>query len=134
VDLLSLTRDELTSKLEELGEPRFRGAQLCSWIYERRAKTFEEMTDLPRAFRMALSKRFALRPLTKVKGTGSKDSTRKLLFRLADGQMIETVLIPASPRFTENEPIAAQFVSRAKLAAFMDGSFAPAGSMDSNAI
>jgi 23S rRNA (adenine2503-C2)-methyltransferase len=97
VDLLSLTRDELTSKLEELGEPRFRGAQLWSWIYERRAKTFEKMTDLPRAFRMALSKRFALRPLTKVKETGSKDSTRKLLFRLADGQMIETVLIPASP-------------------------------------
>jgi len=48
--LLSLTRDELAGELEELGEPSFRAAQLCGWIYERRARTFEEMTDLPAAF------------------------------------------------------------------------------------
>ncbi len=97
VDLLSLTRDELAGELEQLGEPSFRAAQLCSWIYERRARTFEEMTDLPAALRAGFSERFALRPLTKVKETGSKDTTRKFLFRLHDGQMIETVLIPASP-------------------------------------
>ena len=97
VDLLSLTWDELTGELEQLGEPRFRAAQICNWIYERRAGTFEEMTDLPAALRKGFSERFALRPLTKVKETGSNDTTRKFLFRLRDGQMIETVLIPASP-------------------------------------
>ena len=97
MDLLSLTRDELTGELEQLGEPKFRAAQICSWIYERRAKTFEQMTDLPAALRAEFSERFALRPLAKVKETGSKDTTRKFLFRLHDGQMIETVLIPASP-------------------------------------
>ena len=97
VDLLSLTRDELTGELEQLGEPKFRAAQICNWIYGRRAKTFEEMTDLPAALRNGFSERFALRPLTKVKETGSRDTTRKFLFRLRDGQMIETVLIPASP-------------------------------------
>jgi 23S rRNA (adenine2503-C2)-methyltransferase len=97
VDLLSLTRDELASELEALGAPRVHAAQLCTWIYVRRAKTFEEMTDLPAALRATLGKRFALRSLTKLRETGSTDSTRKLLFGLADGQMVETVLIPASP-------------------------------------
>jgi 23S rRNA (adenine2503-C2)-methyltransferase len=97
VDLLSLTRDELAAELEQFGEPPFRASQLCGWIYGRRARTFEEMTDLPGALRTDFSGRFALRPLTRVKETGSKDTTRKFLFRLRDGQMIETVLIPASP-------------------------------------
>ena len=55
MDLLSLTHDDLADKLEALGQPRFRAAQLWSWIYRRRAKTFEEMTDLPGHFRRALS-------------------------------------------------------------------------------
>ena len=55
------------------------------------------MTDLPSVLRAGFAERFALRPLSKVKETGSEDSTRKFLFRLSDGQMIETVLIPASP-------------------------------------
>ena len=97
VDLLSLTWDELTGELEQLGEPKFRAAQICNWIYGRRVRTFEEMTDLPAALRNGFSERFALRPLTKVQETGSRDTTRKFLFRLRDGQMIETVLIPASP-------------------------------------
>jgi 23S rRNA (adenine2503-C2)-methyltransferase len=97
VDFLSLTRDELASELEKLGQPGFRAAQLCRWIYLSRAKTLEEMTDLPAALRTTFSGRFALRPLTQVKETGSKDTTRKFLFRLRDEQMIETVLIPASP-------------------------------------
>ena len=97
MDLLSLTHDDLADKLEALGQPRFRAAQLWSWIYRRRAKTFEEMTDLPGDFRRALSESVTLRPLMKIKETGSKDTTRKLLFRLSDGQMVETVLIPASP-------------------------------------
>jgi 23S rRNA (adenine2503-C2)-methyltransferase len=99
VDLLSLNREALATELEKLGQPRFRASQLYTWIYRRRAKTFEEMTDLPAHFRRALSKHFALRPLTKVKETGARDTTRKLLFRLSDAQMIETVLIPASPAF-----------------------------------
>jgi 23S rRNA (adenine2503-C2)-methyltransferase len=97
VDLLSLTRDELSTELEKLGEPSFRAGQLCRWIYQRRAVSFEEMTDLPAALRAAFSQRFSLRPLTLIREIGSQDTTRKFLFGLQDGQMIETVLIPASP-------------------------------------
>jgi 23S rRNA (adenine2503-C2)-methyltransferase len=97
VDLLSLTKEQLADELERLGQPGYRAGQLCNWIYQRRAKDFEEMTDLPSVLRSGFAERFALRPLSKVKETGSEDSTRKFLFRLSDGQMIETVLIPASP-------------------------------------
>ena len=97
MDLLSLTQEELARELEQLGQPSYRASQLCSWIYQRRAKSFEEMTDLPATLRANLAERFALRPLAKIREIGSEDTTRKFLFRLCDGQMIETVLIPASP-------------------------------------
>ena len=97
MDLLSLSRDELSDELEKLGEPRYRAEQLCEWIYQKRAADFSAMSNMPSALRARLAEHFQLRPLEKVRETGSKDTTRKFLFRLADGQLVETVLIPASP-------------------------------------
>lgn len=97
MDFLSLTQDELGAELEKLGEPRYRSGQLCSWVYGRRVGEFAGMTNLPAALREKFSSRFSLRPLMKVRETGSKDTTRKFLFQLEDQQLIETVLIPASP-------------------------------------
>jgi len=96
MELLSLTQEELSDALEALGEPRYRARQLCSWVYTRRVVDFESMSDLPAALRIKLAAEFSLRPLEKVSVTGAKDTTRKFLFRLQDGQLIETVLIPAS--------------------------------------
>lgn len=97
MDLLSLTRDEMASELKILGEPAFRANQLCTWLYQKRVSDFAAMSDMPAALRGRLAEQFQLRPLTKVRETGSKDTTRKFLFQLQDGQMVETVLIPASP-------------------------------------
>ncbi len=97
MDLLSLTRDEMAGALQALGEPAFRAGQLARWIYEKRAPDFAAMSDVPSALRARLAESFQLRPLARVRETGSKDTTRKFLFRLHDGQLIETVLIPASP-------------------------------------
>jgi 23S rRNA (adenine2503-C2)-methyltransferase len=97
VDLLSLTREQLAAELERVGQPRYRAAQLCAWIYERRIQRFEEMSDLPAALRGQLGASYMLRPLTSLREAGSMDTTRKFLFQLQDGQLIETVLIPASP-------------------------------------
>jgi 23S rRNA (adenine2503-C2)-methyltransferase len=97
VDLLSLTRDQLAAELERRGQARYRAAQLCAWIYEHRAKGFEEMSNLPAGLRGELGATYTLRPLTKIRETGSIDTTRKFLFQLQDGQLVETVLIPASP-------------------------------------
>ncbi|HEY5814571.1 MAG TPA: 23S rRNA (adenine(2503)-C(2))-methyltransferase RlmN [Terrimicrobiaceae bacterium] len=97
MDLLSITQQEQADRLEELGQPRYRASQLCAWIYQRRAKAFDEMTDLPAGLRAQFAEQFTLRPLEVVTEIGSTDTTRKFLFRLTDGQMIEAVLIPASP-------------------------------------
>jgi len=97
MDFLSLTQPELEDELEKLGEPRYRAKQLFSWVYERRVGDFAAMSNLPAALRGKFADSFQLRPLDKVQETGSKDTTRKFLFRLRDGQLIETVLIPASP-------------------------------------
>jgi len=97
MDLLSLNQEELGDALEEIGEPRYRAGQLASWVYERRVSSFDAMSNLPKALREKLAGQFSLRPLTTARESGSKDTTRKFLFQLADSQLIETVLIPASP-------------------------------------
>lgn len=97
MDLLSLTRDELSDELEKLGEPRYRAGQLGEWIYKKRVTDFAAMSNMPAPLRARLAEHFQLRPLEKERESGSKDTTRKFLFRLADGQLVETVLIPASP-------------------------------------
>ncbi len=97
MDLLSLNQDELGDELEKLGEPRYRAAQLIAWVYERRVTSFDAMSNLPVALRTKLAANFSLRPLKTARETGSKDTTRKFLFQLQDEQLIETVLIPASP-------------------------------------
>ena len=74
MDLLSLTRDELAAELERLGHPRYRAAQLCAWMYEIRAKRFEQMTNLPATLRAQLGASSTLRPLARIRETGSMDT------------------------------------------------------------
>jgi len=93
----SLSLDQLSDRLSALGEPRYRAKQVMQWIYGRRVAAFSDMSDLSASLRETLAGAFAARPLELVRQTGSGDETRKFLFRLHDGQMIETVLIPASP-------------------------------------
>jgi len=97
MEILGLEKDELTAELAALGQPAFRAGQILDWIYAKRAPRFDAMSNLPAALRGSLESRFVLRPLSLVRSTGSKDTTQKFLFALPDGQMIETVLIPASP-------------------------------------
>ena len=97
VDLLGLSRDELREELAALGCPPFRAGQVLRWVYARRLLDFSEMTDIPAPLRADLAGRFRLGLPEVVRETGSGDTTRKFLFGLADGQRIETVLIPASP-------------------------------------
>ncbi len=93
----SLTREELATRLGEHGQPAFRAGQLLDWIYRKRVRTFDAMTDLPANLRALLAAHFSLSSLEVVRRLGSNDTTQKFLFRLADSQLIETVLIPASP-------------------------------------
>lgn len=92
-----LTRTQLDELLSATGQPSYRSTQVLEWIYDKRARSWEEMTNLPEPLREALSKDYPLRPLTHSITKGSADTTRKFLLELPDKRYIETVLIPASP-------------------------------------
>ena len=93
----SLTLEELESRFREFGEKPYRVKQVLKWLYEKRAESFEQMTDLSEALRSRLAAEFGFDALTAIRKTGSSDTTQKFLFQLADGNSIESVLIPASP-------------------------------------
>jgi len=95
--MINLYGQEL-SKLEQLmldrGQKKYRATQLFSWIYENKAKTFDEMSDVSKSFREELNKDFCLvLPKIYTKQV-SKDGTIKLLLELEDGSKIETALMP----------------------------------------
>src|SRR5438132_6798023 len=97
IDIKSLQLDELQEKLRELGEPSYRTGQIADWLYKKRVDAIEQMTDLPRDLRARLEESFRCEHLEIVRVLGARDTTRKFLFRLNDGNLIESVLIPASP-------------------------------------
>jgi len=97
IDIKSFQFEELQEMLRGLGEPSYRVGQIADWLYKKRVESFENMTDLPHALRAQLAKLFTFDRLEIVRALGSRDTTRKFLFRLADGNLIESVLIPASP-------------------------------------
>src|SRR5438067_1335242 len=93
----SAVLDEIETYLMKLKERPYRAKQIVDWLYQKRAGSFEEMSDLPQALRDRLGRDFGFGNLETVRVLGSEDTTRKFLFRLGDGNLIESVLIPASP-------------------------------------
>jgi 23S rRNA (adenine2503-C2)-methyltransferase len=96
-DIRSLTREELETQFKTWNEPAFRITQLLDWLYARRVTNWDAMTNLPKALREKLREKFSLQTLELVRTQGSRDTTQKFLWKLADGQFIESVLIPANP-------------------------------------
>ena len=93
--LKGLSLKELREFVESLGEKKYRAAQLFSWMYAKGAQSFDEMTDVSREFRALLSAKASVEQMEVVrKSVSPKDGTTKFLFRLHDGKMIESVLIP----------------------------------------
>lgn len=100
-----LTLKELQDFVESLGEKKYRAAQLFSWMYAKGAKSFDEMSDISKEFRKVLTSGAQLDTLElERKSISPTDGTTKFLFRLNDGLMIESVLIPAQdPDSAEEE-------------------------------
>jgi 23S rRNA (adenine2503-C2)-methyltransferase len=96
-DLKSLLLSELQEQLCNLGEPSYRAGQILDWLYKKRVDTIDKMTNLPRSLRSLLAEKFSLCTSEIVRVLGARDTTRKFLFRLTDENLIESVLIPASP-------------------------------------
>ena len=96
-DIKSLRLPDLQAAVATLGEPPYRAAQIAGWLYDKRATSWEAMTDIPHVLRQKLAGQFTFQRLATVRVLGSADITRKFLFQLGDGSLIESVLIPASP-------------------------------------
>jgi 23S rRNA (adenine2503-C2)-methyltransferase len=104
IDLLDVTPAEAEAALrafaEAHGEGAYRGSQAARHLWQAPARNFEEMSELPLSFRARLAEHFDLRRLECTAEQTSSDGTRKFLFRLQDGQTIETVAIPDGDRLT----------------------------------
>lgn len=100
-NLYDLSYDELTNLLRDLGEPSFRARQVWNWLYRHLAGSVDEMTNLPQSLRQKLAEQTTLgTAVIASQQFSSDDQTQKLLFRLPDGQFIETVLMRYEKRRT----------------------------------
>jgi 23S rRNA (adenine2503-C2)-methyltransferase len=103
-DLLSLTpealREALAAHFAERAQPAYRVGQVQRWVFDRLASGIDAMTDLPAEERGALAERFSLREPEPATVARSEDGTVKHLWRLSDGELVESVLIPTDRRLT----------------------------------
>lgn len=100
IHLTALTRDELADFATEIGEPKYRAKQIFKGLHDRRLRDFEEMTDLPKAFREKLRETATASVLTVESRYVSEDGTRRFLMKTHDGLPVETVFIPSEGRDT----------------------------------
>jgi 23S rRNA (adenine2503-C2)-methyltransferase len=99
-DIQDVPRDQLVAWMADHNMRRFRADQVLKWIYIHQADSFDQMTDLKKPVRDLLSAHFSINRLEKIKVETSVDGSQKYLFRLRDGQAIESVLIPEKNRAT----------------------------------
>ena len=93
IDLKSMTQEEITRLLRELGEPAFRGKQVFTWLHKG-VRSFDEMSNLSKALREKLKAQCTITvPTVARKQVSRVDGTIKYLWRLSDGNCIETVLM-----------------------------------------
>ena len=96
-DIKSLTREEIEAQFKLWEQPVYRVTQLLEWLYVRHVTAWDAMTNLPKKLRVQLAENYSLQSLEIVRKQGSRDITQKFLWKLADGALVESVLIPANP-------------------------------------
>lgn len=94
VEIRSLNHDQLTYALTSMGEPAFRVKQIETWLWQKNAHSFNDMTNLSKKLRVQLEEKFALYSPTLVSKQVSQDGSRKYLLRFQDGVMAECVGMP----------------------------------------
>jgi len=98
--LTGMTESELAEFVQNIGEPKYRAKQIFKGLHERRLQTFDEMTDLPKAFREKLKESATASTLTVESRYVSIDGTRRFLMKTHDNLPVETVFIPTESRDT----------------------------------
>src|ERR1035437_5572685 len=99
-NIRAISKEEITNFFLEKGDKAFRAKQVYEWLWKKSARSFEEMTNLPKTTRELLNENFAINAVTIATSQTSKDRTIKNAFRLYDGNIVEGVLIPTESRMT----------------------------------
>jgi 23S rRNA (adenine2503-C2)-methyltransferase len=99
-DIRDLDVEQITEALKAMGEPSFRAKQIHQWLWQKGARSFEEMTNLSKSLREKLAEAFTFHIAKIHTAQHSKDGTIKVAFELFDGNKIEGVMIPTSSRTT----------------------------------
>ena len=100
IHLTALSKNELVEFAANLGEPKYRAAQIFKGLHRRRLASFEAMSDLPKALREKLNESATPTTLTVESRYVSVDGTRRFLMKTHDGLPVETVFIPTESRDT----------------------------------
>lgn len=85
------------ARMQEWGHEVYRVNQVLNWLYVNRATSWDVMTNLPLKLRNKMREHCTLNTIELVRQQGASDTTRKFLWKLTDGSLIESVLVPASP-------------------------------------
>ncbi|MEZ4695753.1 MAG: 23S rRNA (adenine(2503)-C(2))-methyltransferase RlmN [Rhodothermales bacterium] len=106
IDLKRLRAEELEALALSLGESAYRGRQLFDWLFRQGATSFEQMGNLPIAFRESLRRQSSIRTISLTTRQASRDRTEKSVYVLPSGKAFETVIIPdfADGGTSSNEP------------------------------
>lgn len=99
-DIRNFTLQELKEEIKQIQEPGYRAGQIFYWLYQRGISDFNKMSDIPKILRDSLEKMYYIGSLQLAEHLKSTDGTEKFLFKLDDGNFIETVLIYAKQRKT----------------------------------
>jgi 23S rRNA (adenine2503-C2)-methyltransferase len=100
VDIRTLALPQLTEAMQAVGEKSFRAKQIYEWLWQKSARSFDEMTNLSKPLREMLQKNFVINGITTNHSQFSNDGTIKNRFELYDGFFVEGVLIPTDSRTT----------------------------------
>jgi len=98
--ILGMTRAELTEVVTSLGEPKYRADQVFRAVHEQRLRSFDEITNLPKAFRTKLAETADISRISVESRFVSTDGTRRYLMKTASGKPVETVYLPTENRDT----------------------------------
>ncbi|MEL6189268.1 MAG: 23S rRNA (adenine(2503)-C(2))-methyltransferase RlmN, partial [Myxococcota bacterium] len=96
LDVRNASLEALESFVVENGEPPYRAKQIYRWVHQRGARSFDEMTDLPKALRIKLAEQASLPSMHIKEVERATDGTRKYAFESARGDVVEAVFIPAA--------------------------------------
>lgn len=93
-DIRTLKPEDLSQLISNLGQPAFRAKQIGEWLFQKNVRSFDEMTNLPKALREQLAERYSFSAPTETARQVSHDGSRKYLLTFPDGTAVETVGMP----------------------------------------